>query len=248
MGVMWNPWHGCHKKSAGCLNCYVYFLDGRRDRDAGVVTRSKTNFYLPVARDRTGAYKLKGGQEIPTCFTSDFFIEEADAWREEAWRIIHSRPDVDFLICTKRIERFNGCLPPDWAEGYDNVIIAVSCENQLAADTRMPVFAEVKAKRKYVFVAPILEYVDLTPYLAVGSFDAVSVGGESYSNARECNFDWVKRIRFDCAEYGVRFDFHQTGSNFVKDGRRYRIKHADEYAQARKGAAALDALLKEREN
>ncbi|MCB7206753.1 DUF5131 family protein, partial [Dorea formicigenerans] len=20
----WNPWHGCHKISAGCEHCYVY--------------------------------------------------------------------------------------------------------------------------------------------------------------------------------------------------------------------------------
>ena len=64
------------QKSAGCLNCYVYFLDGRRDKDANVVTRSKTNFYLPLAKDRTGKYKISGGKEIPTCFTSDFLSKK----------------------------------------------------------------------------------------------------------------------------------------------------------------------------
>lgn len=24
---MWNPWHGCHKISAGCRHCYVYRED-----------------------------------------------------------------------------------------------------------------------------------------------------------------------------------------------------------------------------
>lgn len=242
-GIMWNPWHGCHKKSAGCLNCYVYFLDGRRDKDANVVTRSKTNFYLPLAKDRAGKYKISGRKEIPTCFTSDFFIEEADEWRQEAWQIIRRRSDLNFLICTKRIERFNQCIPPDWGDGYDNVSVAVSCENRQSADARMPIFTSIKAKRKYVFVAPILEYVDLTAYLSAGAFDMVSVGGESYRNARECNFDWVKRIKADCDRYNVKFDFHQTGSNFVKDGKRYYIKHADEYSQARKGMELLNALI-----
>ena len=28
--IIWNPWHGCHKVSEGCLHCYMYFLDGKR--------------------------------------------------------------------------------------------------------------------------------------------------------------------------------------------------------------------------
>lgn len=236
---MWNPWHGCRKHSVGCLNCYVYFLDGTRAKDASIVSRSKFNFNLPLKKDSTGNYKIPNGTELPTCFTSDFFIEEADSWRDEAWSIIRSRPYVNFLICTKRIERFCNCIPPDWGNGYDNVIIAVSCENQLMADRRLPIFTAIKAKHKYIFVAPILEYVDLTKYLASSVFDMVSVGGESYVNARECNFDWVKRIKSDCERFGVKFDFHQTGSNFVKDGKRYHLKHSDEYAQAKKGMELL---------
>ena len=241
--ILWNPWHGCHKCSPGCLNCYVYYLDKLRDKDASFIKKKKTNFNLPLKKDRQGNYKIPSGSELATCFTSDFFLEEADAWRQEAWQIIRSRSDLNFLICTKRIERFNQCIPPDWGDGYDNVSIAVSCENRQSADARMPIFTSIKAKRKYVFVAPILEYVDLTAYLSAGAFDMVSVGGESYRNARECNFDWVKRIKADCDRYNVKFDFHQTGSNFVKDGKRYYIKHADEYSQARKGMELLNALI-----
>ncbi|MEN6339375.1 MAG: DUF5131 family protein, partial [Clostridiaceae bacterium] len=35
-GVNWNPWHGCHKYSAGCQNCYVYRMDDRHGKDAGI--------------------------------------------------------------------------------------------------------------------------------------------------------------------------------------------------------------------
>ena len=72
-GMLWNPWHGCHKCSEGCLNCYVYYLDGKRDKDASVITRSKTNFDLPIKKDRSGNYKVGTGCELATCFTSDFF-------------------------------------------------------------------------------------------------------------------------------------------------------------------------------
>ena len=82
--MFWNPWHGCKKCSPGCANCYVYYLDGKRDKDPSAVVRSKTSFDLPKKRDRYGNYKMPSGKEIATCFTSDFFIEEADEWRADA--------------------------------------------------------------------------------------------------------------------------------------------------------------------
>lgn len=237
--MMWNPWHGCRRYSAGCQNCYVYFLDGLRDRDAGVITKNKTSFDLPVKKDRRGNYKIPPGTVLGTCFTSDLFIEETDEWRSEVWDMIRQRPDVRFLIPTKRIVRFAECVPEDWGEGWDNVVIAVSTENQAMADKRLPLLLEAKVRHRVVFVSPILEYVSLGKYLQSGLIEQVSVGGESYANARVCDFDWVKRIFADCQKYGVPFDFHQTGSNFRKDGRIYHIKHRDEHSQAKKGEALL---------
>ena len=153
--VLWSPWHGCHKCSPGCLNCYVYFLDSIHKKDSSIVAKSKTNFNLPLKKDRKGQYKIPANSEVATCFTSDFFIQEADEWREDAWNIIKQRQDVTFLICTKRIERFGSCIPNDWGEGYDNVIIAVTCENQAKTNERMPKLLSIKAKHKQVLVAPI---------------------------------------------------------------------------------------------
>lgn len=237
--MMWNPWHGCHRCSPGCLNCYVYYLDSLRDKNACTVTRNKTDFKLPLKRTRGGELKIKSGTTLGTCFTSDFFIEEADEWRGEAWDIIRGRPDVFFLIPTKRIERFAQCVPEDWGDGWDNVVIAASCENQAMADKRAPLLLKAAIKHRLIFVSPMLEYVDLRRYLQSGLIEQVSVGGESYANARTCDFDWVKRVFADCREFGVEFDFHQTGSNFVKDGRRYFIKHRDEHEQAKKGERLL---------
>ncbi len=239
MGYLWSPWHGCHKCSPGCKNCYVFYLDKKRDKVANIVTKSKTNFNLPLKKSRDGEYKLPAGSEIATCFTSDFFLEEADEWRAETWEIIKKRPDLKFLICTKRPERIKNCLPIDWNEGYDNVAIAVTCENQVMADKRIPIFINVPVKIRFIFIAPILEYVDLSKFLTEKRIDRVAVGGESYSNARVCDFEWVEKIYRDCIKYGVEFDFHQTGSNFRKDGKIYSIRHRDEYSQAKKAEAYL---------
>lgn len=237
--VLWNPWHGCHRCSPGCLHCYVYYFDELRGLDASEVKKVKTNFCLPLMKTRKGDYKIESGIEVATCFTSDFFLEEADVWREEVWQIIQKRLDVTFLICTKRIERFFECIPRDWGDGYPNVVIAVTCENQNMAMQRIPILLSIPAMYKRVFVSPILEYVNLTEFLKTGEIDEVSVGGESYSNARACDFTWVARIYEDCKKYRVKFDFHQTGSNFFFQGKHYSIPHYKEYSQAKKAMKYL---------
>ena len=54
---LWNPWHGCHKLSAGCVNCYVYRTDGKHGIDSSVVVKTKS-FGLPVRKKRDGSYKI----------------------------------------------------------------------------------------------------------------------------------------------------------------------------------------------
>ena len=41
MHDIWNPWHGCIKKSEGCANCYMYFLDKIRDQNGADIYRTK---------------------------------------------------------------------------------------------------------------------------------------------------------------------------------------------------------------
>lgn len=105
----WNLWHGCRKVSEGCRRCYVYRQDARWEQDASQVRRTAA-FDLPVRRDRTGRYKIPPGQTVYTCFTSDFFIEEADAWRGEAWAMIRERSDCTFLMITVMMPKVVGVV------------------------------------------------------------------------------------------------------------------------------------------
>ena len=84
MHDIWNPWHGCRKCSEGCENCYMYFLDRMRDQDGSRIYRTKNGFRYPLSRDRQGRYKIRSGEMIRVCMTSDFFLEEADVWRDES--------------------------------------------------------------------------------------------------------------------------------------------------------------------
>ena len=64
--------------------------------------------------------------------------------------MIQQRQDVHFYIITKRIGRFEVGLPSDWDEGYPNVTVAVTCENQQRADERIPLLLSAPIRHKEV--------------------------------------------------------------------------------------------------
>lgn len=229
---MWNLWHGCHKFSEGCRHCYVYRGDAKRDIDSSMVTQTK-NFDLPLRKKRNGEYKIPPGTLVYTCFTSDFFVEDADPWRNEAWEMMRLRKDIDFLMITKRIDRLMECIPQDWGDGYDNVTICCTVENQACADYRLPIYRSVPIKHKIIICEPLLEQIDLRPYDIGTWVGQVVAGGESGYGVRLCDFDWIMELRTVCEENNVAFWFKQTGAKFVKDGKLYNIKRQFQHSQAR---------------
>ncbi|MDE5555583.1 MAG: phage Gp37/Gp68 family protein [Muribaculaceae bacterium] len=231
----WNPWHGCHKISAGCKHCYVY----REDAAFGASlpsseVRRTSSFALPVKRDRHKNWKFPAGTEFALCFTSDFLIEEADGWRSEIWDIIRMRSDCRFFFFTKRIERLASCLPDDWGDGYDNVAVGCTVENQDRADYRLPIFLSVPIRHRLIIAAPMLERIDLRAYLDPAAVEQVSLGGESGRYARPLDFDWVLDMQRQCSQARVPFYFHQTGTYLIKDGRQYHIPRPLQHSQAKK--------------
>ncbi|MCM1520237.1 MAG: phage Gp37/Gp68 family protein [Lachnoclostridium sp.] len=200
----------------------MYFLDGKRGVDTSQVVRT-ANFNLPLRRDRYGNYKLKAGMQLYVGLSTDFFVEEADQWRDEVWRIISQRHDIAFRILTKRAHRIRDCLPADWGDGYDNVMLSVTCENQRRADERLPLLIDVPAKHKGFMAAPFIGPVDAEKYLATGQIEEVLCGGENYDGARPCHYQWVKVLSDQCARHDVTFNFIETGTVFVKEGRTYNI-------------------------
>ena len=133
---MWNPWRGCHKHSEGCRYCYIHKGDFKRGIDTNKIVKTD-NFYAPIAKNKSGAYKIKSGQTVYLCFSTDFLVEDADEWRSECWQMIRERSDLHFLFLTKRIERFMDCIPMNWNDGYDNATVGNTVENQDRADYRL---------------------------------------------------------------------------------------------------------------
>ena len=211
------------KISEGCRHCYMYFLDRKRGMDGSRVFRTQSGFSYPLQKGRDGRYKIRSGELIRVCMSSDFFLDEADVWREEAWRMIKARSDVKFFLLTKRPERVQEALPSDWGDGWENVFFNVTCENQQRADERIPLLLELPFKHKGIMTAPLIGSIEIGKYLATGQIEQVIAGGENYDGTRPCNFDWIKSLSEQCRTHDVTFCFIETGTQFIKDGKRYRI-------------------------
>lgn len=232
--AIWNPWRGCKKCSEGCRHCYIHTGDAKR----GIITENivkTTDFEKPLQRMKNGLYKMKSGI-VYTCFSSDFLIEEADDWRKECWSMIKTRSDCTFLFLTKRIERFPECIPDDWGDGYENVVVCCTVENQDKADKKLSAFEKMPIKHKCITAQPLLERIDIEKYL--DEIELVVVGGESDRQAAPLDYDWVLDIRNQCMRKNVNFQFRQCGTYFIKDGKQYKLQTKDLCRQAR--AANID--------
>lgn len=230
----WNPWHGCTKISTGCKYCYVYRQDAMYGSEHSSSECRKTAAYnLPLRRKRDKSWKIESGKVVFTCFTSDFLLADADPWRPECWEMMRQRSDLWFYFFTKRIDRLEECLPPDWGDGYPNVLVGCTVENQEMANYRLPIFNRAPIKHKSIIVSPIVGPVNLRPYLGPW-VEEVAVGGESGLEARPCHYDWILDLRSQCVEQDIPFRFHQTGARFIKDGHLHHVPRRYQLSQAHK--------------
>jgi protein gp37 len=200
----------------------------RYGQDPNVVVRSKpATFYAPLNRKRWSS-----NQPLTfTCSWSDFFIAEADAWRQEAWEIIDRRRDLIFQILTKRPERMAGRLP--WTrDPWPHVWLGVSAENQDAADIRVHQLMATPAAVRFVSYEPALGPVDFSSWLGNG-LSWIIFGGESAdrrADARPCDIEWAAATIDDCRRYGAAPFVKQAGSHPVANGRPlyYRAHKGDD--------------------
>lgn len=236
---MWNPWRGCKKCSEGCLNCYIHKGDYKRNINTNEIVKTK-DFNKPIERLKNGNYKMKSGL-VYLGFSTDFLIEEADNWRSECWKMIKERQDCTFLFLTKRIDRFMKCIPSDWDDGYDNVVVGCTIENQKNADYRLKIFNELPIKHRCITAQPLIERINIEKYLY--NIELVVVGGESDYNARVLEYNWVLEIRDECIRNNVNFEFRQCGTYTIKDGKKYKLQTKDLCKQAK--LANIDFWVKD---
>lgn len=188
----WNPWHGCTKISPGCKFCYMYRDKARYGQDPTEIVRSKTTFRDPL--------KWSDHAMVFTCSWSDFFIAEADEWREDAWNIIRNTPHLTYQILTKRPQRIAAHLPTDWhkEERWRHVWLGVSVESAEYVK-RLEHLLSVPAALHFASFEPLLSDIgniaDYLPHTKPPEnclhrkLRWAIIGGESGSDRREMSMD-----------------------------------------------------------
>lgn len=239
----WNPWRGCRKVSAGCRNCYMFRDQLRYGKDPREIVRAAPKTFLSPHTWNTKQSAAFRRELVFTCSWSDFFIEDADAWRADAWDIIRNTPNLIYQILTKRINNVPSRLPDDWP--LPNVWLGVTAENQRAADMRIPALLAIPAAKRFISAEPLLSPIDFRQNRPVttamrdemdpkglhhndtievrqplppGSIDQIIVGGESGPGARRPLEFWIRNILDQCDQMGIPFFFKQWGGTKKIDG------------------------------
>lgn len=238
-----NPWEGCQNVSPGCDHCYaetrnIRFADGVNWGPKAPRRRtSAANWRKPVKWNADAA--KAGRNDLVFCASLADVFDNAvpKEWREDLWALIRATPNLTWQLLTKRPQNIKKMLPDDWGNGYPNVWLGTTVEDQKRADERIPVLLAVPAVLRFLSCEPLLGPVDVyggdpDPRLggvtagrglslvqfweADGSgpfpgIDWVICGGESGPGARPMHPVWARSLRDQCAAADVPFFFKQWG-------------------------------------
>lgn len=241
-----NGWVGCTKVSPACDRCYaaewaaryeptvVWGVPGRKSK---LRHTAESTWTAPRSWNRTAEReRLAHGRttlfdqgatpyERPRVFAmslADWADKDApDPWRAALWQLIRETPELDWLLLTKRPQNIAGYLPPDWGNGYPNVWMGTTAENQTEYERRRPHLLDVPAVVHFFSVEPMLQRVDIEKG-PVG--DWYIVGGESGKGYRALDLDGAEKLRRQCADRGVAYFFKQDSG--VKPGLKGRAPAA----------------------
>ena len=212
----WNVARGCTKVDADCKFCYMYRDSLNETRYVpNDVVRTKTVFNLP--------YRLKERSRIFTSSLTDFFHPAIDSYRQEAWDIIKYCPHHTFQILTKRPERINECLPPDWDDNvtYAHVWLGTSVGSN---DSRHRIQQLLDCNTngvRFLSLEPLHGPVDLNyDILDLLKLDWVIIGGESGNDNgkyryRPCKLEWIESIIREVGPTSAVF-VKQLGTHLAK--------------------------------
>lgn len=212
----WNVARGCKKVDADCKFCYMYRDSMNETRyNPREIKRTKTVFDLPL--------KLAVPSKIFTSSLTDFFLEEIDEYRNEAWDIIRKCPQHTFQILTKRPERINQCLPEDWGFGWPNVWLGTSIGSQKGFYERYPHIVNVVSLTKFISFEPLYELIDYNVDIQdATSIDWAIIGGESGNENgkyryRPCKLEWITDLAKELNSYGTNVFIKQLGTHLAKE-------------------------------
>jgi protein gp37 len=213
-----NPWTGCTKITPGCDHCYAESWAkrsglvkwGNHDRK-----RTTTDYWKAPAIWNRNATRFEAmhrhRQRVFCASLADVFDNKADAtWRADLFELIKQTPRLDWLLLTKRPSNIAKMLPKDWGDGYANVWLGMTAEDQDRFDQRWQHLAAVPARVRFISYEPAIGPLSIAH--AEVKPDWLIVGGESGGGARPMQPDWARDIVRECGNFGVSAFFKQWGA------------------------------------
>ncbi|MDB5542180.1 MAG: hypothetical protein JWQ89_3907 [Devosia sp.] len=249
-----NPWTGCTNVSPGCDHCYAEAWSKRSGhvKWGNNPRKRTTEAYWKgplIWQSRADQFAAQHGrrQRVFCASLADVFDNQADkAWRADLWDLIRQCRGLDWLLLTKRPQNIRKMLPADWGpDGYPNVWLGFTGEDQERYDQRWHHLAAVPAAVRFVSYEPAIGPLRLDPAAPVQP-DWIISGGESGPGARFMDPQWARDIVADCYSLGVAPFFKQWGRYenhpLVSEGGR-SIDEAKEADTLGKGGGLLDGRL-----
>lgn len=244
-GISWtdntfNPWIGCTKVSPACDFCYAETWDNRfggaRWGPKAARTRTKIRNWNKVRKwNRIAAEE--GTKTIVFCASlADVFDNHKTIlpeWRADLWDLIRETENLAWMLLTKRPQNILKYLPADWGEGYANVALGASAENQVEADRRIPILLDVPAACRFLSMEPLLSQVNIpSDALGEGRISYLIAGGESGNEARPSDPSWFTSVRDQAIAADVGFHFKQWGE-YGETGERVGVDLAGNILEGR---------------
>ena len=159
-----NFWIGCTKVSPACDHCYAerdWSMAGRFSRVEWGPHGERSPTKDPmreVARIAAGAAKRGRRERVFINSLSDWADNHksiSDDLRASIFDAARLHPGLDLILLTKRPQNIARYLPGDWGDGYRNVWLGVTAENQEEADRRIPILLATPAAVRWVSAEPL---------------------------------------------------------------------------------------------
>lgn len=210
-----NPWMGCTKVSEGCRNCYAATLTkNRMGLDLWGKSKKRLTTKSPWQNVRTWQKKAKVDGVKRMVFTGslmDWAEDRKDLIEPRArmWAVVRESPNLIFQMLTKRPENIAKFLPEDWGDGYPNVWLGTTIEDNRVAHRAKHLTAN-KAVVHFVSYEPAIGPLD---ELDLHDIEWVIYGGESGPGFRAENKDWARDMRDRCFDRSIAF-FHKQSAGY----------------------------------
>lgn len=203
-----NPWIGCTKVSPGCANCYAERQDkfrswtpagwgnGKpRTRTSAANWKQPLKWNRAAERDRHTAIEVRPGEYLAfeirrhrvfCASLADWLDDEVPIeWLADLLALIYETPNLDWLLLTKRPQKWSQRMLEtifqiednkyeaenrlyqwlrDWVDSLKaphNIWLGVSVENQKCATERIFELIKIPARVEFLSCEPLLGRVDL---------------------------------------------------------------------------------------